>query len=347
MCKKFMQSAGVVLLCTFAALHAEDRPEGPTNEKAKKSYSEGVEYLHQHNIGYALESFKKADKQDDYHCKACQKNIIQYALEIGDWKSAETAAAEMVAAAQGDTNIALTHYQYGSILLQEARSKHKNDVFIHAHEEFSKAITTVAKFPDAIIADGLVLAELKQDEDAKARFEQFVKFKPADDPDRLRVERYIAQPDLARARLAPPFAVTTNDGQHISLDDLKGKVVLIDFWATWCAPCRAALPHIKGIANKFQGQPLVILSVSLDDNEQKWKDFIAKNAMIWPQYYDGGFRGTIARKFGVEAIPQTFTIDAEGTLQDVHIDDDVYLEGKLKKLLAKAQELQASGKKSQ
>jgi hypothetical protein len=69
--------------------------------------------------------------------------------------------------------------------------------------------------------------------------------------------------------------------------------------------------------------------------------------MIWPQYYDGGFHGTIARKFGVEAIPQTFTIDAEGVLQDIHIDDDEHLEGKLKKLLAKAQELQANGKKSQ
>jgi len=81
---------------------------------------------------------------------------------------------------------------------------------------------------------------------------------------------------LAQARLAPPFAVTTTDGQRVSMDDLTGKVVLLDFWATWCGPCREALPHMKEIAKKFQGQPLVVLSVSLDSDEQKWKDFITK-----------------------------------------------------------------------
>jgi thiol-disulfide isomerase/thioredoxin len=107
---------------------------------------------------------------------------------------------------------------------------------------------------------------------------------PEDSPDRQRALRYISQPELARARMAPPFAVTTIDGQRISLDDLKGKVVLLDFWATWCPPCRRALPHVRDIAKKFQDQPLVVLSVSLDTDEQKWKDFITKNEMTWPQY---------------------------------------------------------------
>jgi thiol-disulfide isomerase/thioredoxin len=61
------------------------------------------------------------------------------------------------------------------------------------------------------------------------------------------------------------------------MDDLQGRVVLLDFWATWCAPCREALPYIRSVAKKFQGQPLVILSVSLDTEEQNWNDFIGKN----------------------------------------------------------------------
>jgi thiol-disulfide isomerase/thioredoxin len=140
--------------------------------------------------------------------------------------------------------------------------------------------------------------------------------------------------------MAPPFVVTTLDGQRISMDDLKGKVVLLDFWATWCGPCREALPHMQKIAKKFDGEPLVVLSVSLDQNEQKWKDFIAKNGMTWPQYFDGGFTGPISRMFAVNAIPHTFTIDADGVLQDEQIGDSS-VEGKLKKLISRAKELQA------
>jgi peroxiredoxin len=97
---------------------------------------------------------------------------------------------------------------------------------------------------------------------------------------------------------------------------------------------------MKEIAKKFQGQPLIVLSVSLDDDEQKWKEFIAKNEMTWTQYRDGGFTGPVATMFGVRAIPQTFTIDADGVLQDQHIGD-ASIEGKLKKLVAQANELQA------
>jgi len=146
--------------------------------------------------------------------------------------------------------------------------------------------------------------------------------------------------------MAPPFAIVTTDGQRVSMDDLAGKVVLLDFWATWCGPCREALPHMREIAKKFQGQPLVVLSISLDTDEQKWKDFIAKNEMTWLQYRDDGFSGPISKDFGVNAIPHTFTIDADGVLQDEHIGD-ASIEGKLKKLVNRARELQTTAKQGQ
>ena len=135
--------------------------------------------------------------------------------------------------------------------------------------------------------------------------------------------------------------MTTLNGKHISLDDLQGKVVLIDFWATWCGPCRESIPHVREIAKKFDGQPLIVLSVSVDDDENKWKDFVAKNEMTWPQYFDHGFSGPVARSFEVHAIPHTFTIDADAVLQDEQIGD-ASIEGKLKKLVKRAQEKQTS-----
>jgi thiol-disulfide isomerase/thioredoxin len=331
---------------SFVARLPAQNTSGPTNEKAQKTYKEALEYLHQRMMDAALGSFKKADKQDEGRCVACQKQMIKYGIELRDWKTAENAAIEMITEAEGDKNIALAHYQFGLVLLREGLDKHKDELFARAHDELTKALAAAANFPDAILADGKALAQLNQDDAAKAQFEQFVKMRPANDPDRQRAIRYITQPELARARMAPPFVVTTTDGQRVSLDDLNGKVVLLDFWATWCAPCRAALPHLRRIASNFQGQPLLILSVSLDADEQKWTEFIAKNRMTWPQYRDGGFTGPMSRLFGVEAIPHTFTIDADGVLQDEHIGD-ASIEGKLKKLLGRAREVQGAGQSGQ
>jgi hypothetical protein len=87
---------------------------------------------------------------------------------------------------------------------------------------------------------------------------------------------------------------------------------------------------MRDIAEKFQGEPLVVLSVSLDTDERRWKAFVAKNEMIGLQYRDDGVTGPIAKGFRVHEIPHTFTIDADGVLPDEHIGD-ASIEGKLKK----------------
>ena len=334
-----------LLLCLPSLVFAQGS-EGPTNEKAQKTFREAQEYEKKHEKLSALDGYKKADKQDDGHCAACQNKMIKLGTEMGDWKVAETAAGELVAEAHGEREVAIAHYQFGRVLLNEGREKKKEEVYGRAHDEFSKALGSYANFPDAMFSDGLTLAHLNQDEAAKARFEQFVKLRPAEDVDRPRALRSIAQPELARARMAPAFAVTTLEGKRVALDDLSGKVVLIDFWATWCPSCREALPHMRELAKKFEGQPLVVLSISLDSDEQKWKKFIAQNEMTWPQYRDGGFKGPVSQLFGVNAIPHTFTIDADGVLQDEHIGD-ASTEGKIKKLLARAHELEGAGKAGQ
>jgi thiol-disulfide isomerase/thioredoxin len=342
-----MRYAGILLLLAVAFMRspAQEQAEGPTDAKAQKTYKEALEYLKHRMTQAALEEFKKADKQDGGHCLACQQKMLKYGMELHDWKTAEIAAGEMVAEAQGSSKVAVAHYQLGFAFYEDGLDKHKDDSFIRAHEEMGRALEVAEDFAEAIFLDGQALAHLKQDDAAKAQFQRYIKLRPTNDPKSQRAARYISQPELARARMAPAFAVTTIDGQRVSLDDFKGKVVLLDFWATWCGPCREALPHMKSIAKNFQGQPLVILSVSLDSNEQLWKDFVAKNEMTWLHTRDGGFEGPVSRMFGIQAIPHTFTIDADGVLQDERIGD-ASIEGKLKKLVGRARELQAADKSS-
>ena len=332
--------AGLLIVIGTQTLWAQ-QVQGPTDPKAQKTYASGIDWLKHRNYVAALGSFKKADKQDGGHCLACQKQIIDIGLKIGDFKTADEAAQEMIAEtpATDAKGMALAHQERATVLLREAMNKNKDDLYTQADKECKAALAAYSNFPQACYADGLALGHLKQDDAAKAQFEQFVAMSKEESPDRSRAQRFIDHPELVRARMAPAFAVTTLDGQQVSLDALQGKVVLIDFWATWCGPCREALPRIQQIAQKFQGQPLVILSVSLDSDEAKWKEFVAKNKMTWLQYRDGGFEGPISRLFAVNAIPHTFTIDPDGVLQDEHVGD-ASIEGKLKKLCARARELQ-------
>lgn len=339
-----MRRARIFLLLSLLIIPAvaQKTADGPTDEKAKKTYNEAHEYLRQRKLGAALDAFKKADKQDGGHCRDCRRQLIKLGSELQEWKVAEAAAQEEIAEAKGD-DLAVAHYDLGMLVMRQALAKNKKELFSRAHDEMTRALEVQPKFPQALFVDGRALAHMEQDDAAKAQFQKYVAMRPESDPQRERALRYISQPELARARMAPAFVVTTLDGQHVSMDQLKGKVVLLDFWATWCGPCREALPHMKKIAKTFEGQPLVILSISLDDDEQKWKDFIEKNGMNWMHYRDGGFEGPVAKMFGVDAIPHTFTIDPDGVLQDERIGD-ASIEGKLKKLVSRAREVQGTEK---
>jgi peroxiredoxin len=334
--------ACLAVLCVAIPVFGQgsNADQGPQDEKAKKTYKSAFDDLHSQDTLRALDQFKKADKQDGGHCFACQREMIKYGMQFGDWKTVELASEEMVAEAKDEKATALAHYQYALALVDEGQQRKKDEYYGRAHEEAVKALAAHANFPDAVFLDGRALGLQGQDDAARARFTEYMKMSSATAAGKQRAQRYVARPELVRARMAPSFEVTTLDGQHITLDDWQGKVVLLDFWATWCEPCREALPHIRNVAKKFEGQPLVVLSVSLDSDEQKWKEFVTKNQMTWPQYNDGGFKGNVAKMFGVSAIPHTFTIDSDGVLQEEHVGD-ASIEGKLKKLLAQAREKQA------
>jgi thiol-disulfide isomerase/thioredoxin len=104
--------------------------------------------------------------------------------------------------------------------------------------------------------------------------------------------------------------VRTLDGQDISLSQFAGKIVVMDFWATWCPPCRESVPELQALTRKYSRDKLVLISFSADNEEQPWRDFIAKKNMDWPQYWDRD--GRIRREFSVNAFPTYLVIDPDG-----------------------------------
>jgi thiol-disulfide isomerase/thioredoxin len=310
------------------------KPGEPMDPKARKTYQSALDWLKAGRRDEAIDSFRKAAKQDG-HCTECLRQAYSLANTIGHYKDAEQIAREWLPLSTSDFERATVHYRIAIALQQQGINDKKDKCFDESCGEFKTALQLEPRLTTGHFGLGVSLAHMHQDDAARAEFSTFLASDTATPNVHERAQRFLDHVELARARMAPPFSVTTLDGQHISLDSLAGKVVLIDFWATWCGPCREALPHIREIAHRFQEQPLVVISISLDKDEDKWKDFVAKNQMTWLQYRDGGFTGAIAKSFGVNAIPATFTIDADGVLEDQHVGD-ANIEGKLKKLVAAA-----------
>lgn len=122
---------------------------------------------------------------------------------------------------------------------------------------------------------------------------------------------------------APEFTVADPTGKIISLSSLKGKVILIDFWASWCMPCRMANPELVEVYKKFQQQGFEIFSISLDSKKEPWVNAIKNDNLLWPNHGSDlkGWENKIAHLYGVDAIPSTFLVDEKGTIIGKDIDE--------------------------
>jgi peroxiredoxin len=126
---------------------------------------------------------------------------------------------------------------------------------------------------------------------------------------------------------------TAVDGREVDLAKLKGKVVLLDFWATWCEPCVEELPDVKAAYDKEHAKGFEIVGVSLDREKDSLTEFVASHKMEWPQFYDGqAWDNKFAKQFGIESIPAMWLIDKKGVLRELNAGTD--LGGKVEKLLA-------------
>ena len=128
-------------------------------------------------------------------------------------------------------------------------------------------------------------------------------------------EKLIVLSKTAIGNMAVDIKGLDPDGKSISLMEIKGKITLIDFWASWCGPCRKENPNVVKLYNKYHSKGFEILSVSLDEKAESWKAAIMKDGLIWYHVSDmKGWKSDYAQIYGIQAIPQTVLIDSEGKI---------------------------------
>jgi len=127
------------------------------------------------------------------------------------------------------------------------------------------------------------------------------------------VSFFVARADDDALNKPLDLKFTAVDGKNVDLAQYRGKVVLIDFWATWCPGCVQLVPDVVATYKKYHDQGFEVLGVSLDQDKNAMLDFTKQNGMVWPQYFDGqGWDNAISSGFGVQEIPAMLLIGKDG-----------------------------------
>lgn len=274
----------------------------------------GRELLRRRRFEDALKSFKRANELKG-KSSAEAFYLMGYAyMGLEAFKNVVQSSDKALEFAGNDTKIQAEALNLKGIALQKLSESKDQKKLQESEAALRQAVALNTDLAEARYNLGVVLMQQNRDPEGIAELKKFLEDAPKE-LNSADARKLIENPRRAREPYAPDFSFTTAEGEYVSLEDLQGKVVLLDFWGTWCPPCVASVPSLRELNKKFgkKSPSFVMIGISSDGDEDKWRAFTAKEKMIWPQYLDRDRK--VQRAFGVRGFPTYIVLDHEGIIR--------------------------------
>ncbi len=283
------------------------------SDAVKAALAQGDGFLNKKDFAKASDEYHKADKLAHHACAECYVHMFNLDRQTGDLAGALDDAKRALKVAGDDKSTAVRAHLLRANLLVQMASKPTDKKLKEAEDETRDALTLE---PDQAVTHynlGYILLREERDSEGIAELNAFIAAPGANPKTVSKARDYIASPIRAREPFVPDFSFATLEGATVSNATLHGKVVLLDFWGTWCPPCRQSVPMLVQLRKKYAEKPVQIVGISSDDNEQAWKHFVAANHMDWPEYID--ISGQVRELFEIHSYPTYFVVDGEGIIR--------------------------------
>lgn len=329
--------------CIFSGARANNKK--PVDHAAvAAAYEQGKAFAAEQEFGKAMSAYEKADKLSQHQCAMCLLGMFAIYKRVGDSGEALDVAKKAIKEAGDNKSLAAIAHVSRGVLLAQMTSKAKDKKLVEAVSEIREALMLDPSNTIEHFDLGVMLMKQENDADGIAELKSYLASNSPSPKDAKLAREMIADPRRAREPFAPDFSFTAFDGTHVSLESLHGKVALLDFWATWCPPCRESVPTLLTLHKRFANQPVEFVGISADANEQAWRKFVADHHMDWPDYLDSN--GAVQENFSVDSYPTYIVIDRAGLIrfrQSGFSDSDSFseIEGAIKKALKEKPETAA------